>query len=349
MGRVAPILLLVGFLWACDPGSPIPPPTIRCDALVPECDAAESVVCLDPCRARADVAQLSAPAMEGRGTGFAGNEAAAEWIGDRFAALGLEQVPGLGGWRQVFPVHVEGAPSDLAPNVLGVIPGTDPALLHEVVMVGAHLDHLGGTAGGTIYPGADDDASGVAVVLELARAFAQSATRPRRTLLFAAWNAEELGLLGSCYYAEHDPLFPLGDTVAAIAVDMVGQGNERGLDLYGSSARPAPEIIAVARGAARAAGIELAVGAPGVSDGSDHLCFAEQGVPAVQAMTPGPHRGYHSSLDTVDLIGSENLRAALELVFVTAQAYAQGQDAAWAPLAGAPPEATGEPVPRSAP
>lgn len=329
MGRGTPVLLLAGLLWACDPGSPLPPPTIRCDALVPECDAAESVVCLDPCRARADVAQLSAPEMLGRGTGSAGNEAAAELIANRFAALGLEQVPGLAGWRQEFPVELEDAAWPvLVPNVLGIITGTDPALQREVVVIGAHLDHLG-SMGGTIYPGADDDASGVAVVLELARAFAESATRPRRTLLFAAWNAEELGLLGSCYYVEHDPLFALGDTVAAITVDMVGQGNERGLDLFGSSAQPAPEIIAVARGAARAAGIELAIGAPGATDRSDHVCFAEQGVPSVQAMTPGPHRGYHMPTDKVDLIGTENLRAALEIVFVTAQAYARGQEAAW--------------------
>ncbi len=335
MARRASILLLLAAASACDGGSPLPPPTIRCDDPPPGCDAAQDLACLDPCRARADVAQLAAPELEGRGTGTAGNEAAAELIAARFQALGLQQVPALGGWRQEFPVDLGGASPVLVPNVVGVIPGTDPALQGQVVVIGAHLDHLG-VIQGAVYPGADDDASGVAAVMELARAFAASATRPRRTLLFAAWNGEELGLLGSAYYANQQPLFPLDDTVAALSVDMVGQGNERGLEVCGTSWDPVPGVVPVMRGAAAAAGLDLAVDSPCATESSDHTWFSYQGVPAVLTITPEPHSGYHTPADTVDRIGTENLRAALELIFVTVQAYAQGQDAAWAPAAGAP-------------
>jgi len=109
-------------------------------------------------------------------------------------------------------------------NVLAYMPGSDPNLKDEVVIVSAHFDHVG-TQDGEVFNGADDDASGIAGLLEIAEAFAVSPEKPKRSILFAAWNAEERGLLGSRYYVEK-PAFPLEKTVALFQMDMIGRDEE---------------------------------------------------------------------------------------------------------------------------
>jgi Zn-dependent M28 family amino/carboxypeptidase len=117
--------------------------------------------------------------------------------------------------------------------VIGVLPGTDQELSEEVVVIGAHVDHLGkDPVSGGIYYGADDNASGTAVVMELARAFVLGGHKTARTVVFAAWNAEELGLIGSCEHVEN-PSFPISQTVAAWSIDMVGAGDGSGLPFTG--------------------------------------------------------------------------------------------------------------------
>jgi len=115
-----------------------------------------------------------------------------------------------------------------APNVIGIIPGKHPKLKDEYIIIGAHLDHLGVGLDGAVYNGADDNAGGVAVVLETARVLGQNNFRPDRSIVFAAWAGEELGLVGSRYYNKH-PLFPLDKTVVYMNMDMVGTGDK---DLY---------------------------------------------------------------------------------------------------------------------
>ena len=104
--------------------------------------------------------------------------------------------------------------------MIGVLAGSDPKLRDEAVVLGAHLDHLG-RSGDVVFPGADDDASGVSALLEVARAFADLESRPRRTLVFAFWTGEEDGKFGSGHYARH-PLWPLARTVAYVNLDMIG-------------------------------------------------------------------------------------------------------------------------------
>ena len=98
--------------------------------------------------------------------------------------------------------------------------GTDPVLRDHAVVIGAHVDHLG-RSGDTIYPGADDNASGVAALLEMARAFASSPVKPKRSLAFAFWTGEEEGKLGSGYYVRH-PHWPLERTAVYLNLDMIG-------------------------------------------------------------------------------------------------------------------------------
>jgi len=115
-----------------------------------------------------------------------------------------------------------------APNVIGIMPGTDPRLEDEYLIIGGHLDHEGIGIDGFIYNGADDDASGVAVVLEVARALKANNFKPRRTVVFCAWAGEELGLVGSTYYTKN-PVYPLEKTALYMNMDMVGTGDT---DLY---------------------------------------------------------------------------------------------------------------------
>ncbi len=105
-------------------------------------------------------------------------------------------------------------------NIIAVLPGSDPELRDQAVILGAHLDHLG-RVGEIVYPGADDNASGVAALLEIARIFGGLQSRPRRTLVFAFWTGEEEGRFGSGYWVRH-PLWPLASTVTYINIDMIG-------------------------------------------------------------------------------------------------------------------------------
>jgi hypothetical protein len=243
-------------------------------------------------------------------------------------------------------MHVAGSvQTSSISNVLGVVPGVDPVLKGEVVVVGAHLDHMGRLPLRTaFFPGADDNASGAAAVLELARAVASSATRPKRTLLFALWNAEEMGLVGSCHYVHVDPRLPLASTVAAFSVDMVGAGTP-GLELWGGQDHPwMPQLVA--RGAA-ALGLPWSVFSRPALLASDHACFLEEGVPGFLASTPNifEHPDYHTANDVAAGVSPDNLVSAARLLWAGARGLATGESprlAASAALrapATAPPEA----------
>lgn len=124
-------------------------------------------------------------------------------------------------------------------NVVGILPGRDPKLKEEAIVIGAHYDHLGRGGEGSLAPregeihhGADDNASGVAGLLELARIFSSSSQKPRRTIVFIAFSGEEEGLLGSDYYVNH-PLFSLANTVAMINMDMIGRMQDQKLIVGG--------------------------------------------------------------------------------------------------------------------
>ena len=111
-----------------------------------------------------------------------------------------------------------------AVNVIGLLPGRDPKLKDETILVGGHLDHLGIGLNGFIYNGADDNATSAATLLEAARVLVASGFRPSRSVVFCSWAGEEMGLVGSRYYAEH-PLYPLQKTAVYLNIDMVGSGD----------------------------------------------------------------------------------------------------------------------------
>ena len=190
-------------------------------------------------------------------------------------------------------------------NVLGTIPGRDPVLKHDVVILGAHRDHFGNQAG-LLFPGADDNASGTAVLLEIARML-KYGPPPKRTILFASFSGEEQNLLGSTWYVQH-PTHPLANTVAMINVDHVGLGNGT---LTVGVANISKDVAARAAEQAR---LSDAVNLYGFFPGGDHVPFAKAGIPTVAVVTAGPHPHFHQSSDTPDTIQPDRLDIAARFV-----------------------------------
>ncbi len=212
-----------------------------------------------------------------------------------------------------------------ARNVLGVLPGANPDLREQVLILGAHYDHLGVDPDGSLHAGANDDASGVGVLLEIARSWQAAGYVPERTVLFAAWDAEEQGLFGAIEYVRR-PVFPLEETVGMIQLDMVGLAVTGTLSLdagvgYGSGAVRWADSEAISwpragddplrQVSASAALYGVRTEALGWGSGSDHAPFLRAGVPAVLLIWDAaavPY--YHTPGDTLDTLQPERLREA---------------------------------------
>ena len=264
-------------------------------------------------RIAADVAVLASDAMEGRGTGTAGSDSAAAYIARRFGALGLAPLAGTG-FVMPFEAHAAAfahAGQSFAirgRNVVAVVPGTDAALRGRYVVVGAHYDHLGRSPRSALDPqaedairnGADDNASGTAVVLELARRL--KAHPARRTVVLALFDAEELGLLGSREFVEK-PALPLDSIEAMINLDMVGRLRDDRLIVFGTGT--ATELAAIADSAnlpASAGGLQLSKVPDGLGP-SDHASFAGKGIPVLHLFTD-VHEDYHRATDDVERLNA---------------------------------------------
>jgi Peptidase family M28 len=174
---------------------------------------------------------LASDAMRGRGSATTDELAAAKYIASQLKLLKIKPAGDDGGYLQTvkFQRRQRGAP-DAPPkeatttNVVGILRGRDPKLAKETVLLSAHLDHLGigrEVKGDNIYNGADDDASGVTAVLELAGALARG-TRPKRTVVFALFGSEEIGGYGARYFQEHPPV-PIESIVANLEFEMIGR------------------------------------------------------------------------------------------------------------------------------
>ncbi len=216
-----------------------------------------------------------------------------------------------------------GVSSIEVPNILAQIPGADPEIGHEVVIVGAHFDHLG-TDGWSVYNGADDNASGTAVVLELAQLFAEWGAQPARTVLFAGWNAEELGLVGSMYYVI-DPALPMEDTVAHINLDMVGGGEEMGLIDFGGTDAGSEWLYDLL---VTQQDDDFPVTPLGADFNSDHAWFQYAGVPVAFLFTTGAHPEYHTPEDSFDIISGLELEETTRITWDTLRVLAMGEEEA---------------------
>lgn len=212
-------------------------------------------------------------------------------------------------------------------NVLALLPGSDEALADEVVIVGAHLDHLGtgkprGDTPGQdiIYNGADDNASGVAAVLAVARAMARLPERPRRSVLFMTFDAEEIGLVGSRYYVNH-PERPLGKVAAMLNIDMVGRVRGDSLSCFGVGS--AKELKGVVEAAGAGLDLTLRYGESPFMP-SDSMSFALKQVPTI-FFNSGLHTDYHRVTDEASKINYDGLVKAARLVARTALVLANAE------------------------
>ncbi len=258
-----------------------------------------------------DIKFLSDDRLAGRLTGSPGADTAAAYLARRFKAVGLQ--PAAGGWFQRFTIardapvaqhaHVAGLKGS---NVIGLLPGHDPVLRNEAIIVGAHYDHLGlGGFGsldpdstGKVHNGADDNASGAAMLIQIASRLA--VMPPARTVIFIAFSGEELGLLGSSYYVKQ-PIYPLSTTLAMINLDMVGRMRQKRLIVYGS--QTAREFPALLDSLNWHAGLDLKAQGDGYGP-SDQSSFYAAGRPVLHFFTD-LHEDYHRTTDDWQKINVE--------------------------------------------
>jgi hypothetical protein len=239
-------------------------------------------------------------------------------------------------------------------NVVGVIEGSGPHA-DETVVIGGHYDHLGhgGMMSGSlailskdIHNGADDNASGTAMVLELARRLGERHDPPPRRVVFMAFSGEERGLLGSLYYVAH-PLFPLKSTVMMINCDMVGRLNSKNeLTMIGTGTTPGIDQVVSALGRSSGLTIKTVTGMTDGFGGSDHEPFYAKDIPVLFAFT-GLHDDYHRPSDDSNLINYAGMaRIADYLELIALDVIRRPQRPAFVKLAQAasPPHGGGDPA-----
>jgi hypothetical protein len=191
-------------------------------------------------------------------------------------------------------------------NVLAFLPGSDSQKAHEVLVIGAHRDHFGRQAG-LLFPGADDNASGTAVMLEIARAMSEAGAQGKRAILFISFSGEEQGLIGSRLYLER-PIAPIGSTKAMINIDHAGIGDGRltiGVTGFEKS---------LALEAGQTVGLADKLDLYGFFPGGDHVPFKEAGIPTVTVVSGGVHPHFHQPTDTANTINREILHTVARYV-----------------------------------
>jgi peptidase M28-like protein/PDZ domain-containing protein/PA domain-containing protein len=223
----------------------------------------------------------------------------------------------LSGLTAALEIHLEEM-RERAENIVAVLSGGDPKLKNENIVIGAHYDHLGfghfgardPSAAGTIHFGADDNASGTAVLLDVARRFAQLPVKPARTLIFVAFSGEELGLYGSRYFVNRSPF--ILSTKAMINLDMVGRLHGNRLTVFG--ARSGENFSGIVTAAAR----QLDVNVTDSDDvgRSDHLSFYNKRIPVLHFFT-GIHEDYHRASDTWDKLNYDGMARVSDLVMAS--------------------------------
>jgi len=226
---------------------------------------------------------------------------------------GLRAVPGA--------VHLALEKDDKAhaTNVVAVLRGSDPELKHEAVLYSAHMDHVGMRMDGDAFNGADDNASGTAGLMAIAKAFAKARNKPRRSIIFLSVSGEELGLWGSAHYAKN-PTWDVEDIVAGINTDMIGRiGPESGLKEVTVTPsyrhRKFSTLVQDSADVASYLGLEFKKGDK-YYERSDHINFARVGIP-VLFFCNGEHEDYHQVSDHADKLSGDKLQSIARLAYWT--------------------------------
>jgi hypothetical protein len=265
------------------------------------------------------VGALADDTFEGRASGTRGNRAAGIYIIERLKKCGLAG----GGPKQSFYQSF-----NTYHNILALVEGQDPTLKEQTIVISAHYDHVGyGTSRnsygpiGRIHNGADDNASGVAGLLEVAEAVCQLPQKPKRSILFAFWDGEEAGLIGSKYWVEH-PTFPLSRVPIMINADMIGRLRDGNLVVYGT--RTSRDLRRLVSRQNDAGDLLLDFNWDIKSD-SDQYSFCSHDIPYLMVHT-GMHGDYHRPSDDADKINSEGLKQVAQFVFKVLVALADAPE-----------------------
>lgn len=271
--------------------------------------------------------------FEGRNTGEPGQKKAVDYLKNFYIAEGIVSPKGITDYFQKIPSEwlTKNAKVELknSENVLAFIEGSEKP--DEIIVISAHLDHEG-IKNGKIYNGADDDGSGTVAILEIAQAFqmaVKAGKSPKRSILFLHVTGEEKGLLGSRYYTDVAPIFPLANTVCNLNIDMIGRIDDRHktdtnyLYLIGSD-KLSTELHTISETINKKyTDINIDYKYNDINDPnrfyyrSDHYNFAKNNVPVIFYFN-GTHADYHQPSDTPDKINYELLENRTRLIFHTA-------------------------------
>ncbi len=273
------------------------------DYQMPELPAVEPLATLPPRylpeQLQRHVLTLASADMEGRRAGTRGAQRAAAYIAGQFQQLGL-LAPG-GSYVQEWQASVPGEGETTLRNVVALLPGSDPELDDAPAVLGAHFDHLG--AEGGIHFGADDNASGISILLEVAAKLSRSFT-PKRPIAFVAFTAEESGLLGSTRFVEQPPgMLQTSGLFAMVNLDSVGRLEGRPIQVFGADS--AYEWPFMAQGIGFTIGVDSIL-ADSVIASSDHVPFLNHGIPAIHLFA-GSHADYHRPTDTADKLDYQGM------------------------------------------
>lgn len=216
-------------------------------------------------------------------------------------------------------VHAKYTKEQPTMNVVGVLEGSDPKMKNEFLIIGAHLDHVGSQAGEIYAPGANDNSSGSAAVLEIAEAFVKENIRPKRSVIFVLFASEELGLIGSKYFVDHSPV-PLDKIIAMINLDCVGYGDS----LQVGNGKSAPMLWRVAQKQDSLI-TKMMVEGTWNGGGADAGPFHEKGIPAAYFVTTNSYAHLHYMTDTPETLNKTLFVKITNLAFLTALEVANGR------------------------
>jgi len=256
------------------------------------------------------VNKLASKEMMGRGLGSEALDLVANYIAEEFRSSGLTSLTSDGNYFQDWNVKLDGLDKEIrARNVVAFIPGKNPKFKDQSVIVSAHYDHLGlgwpdvrkGNEG-KIHFGADDNASGVSVLLELAHLMAKKGGL-ERSVIFVAFTGEEVDRLGSRYFVNNMPSFPIDKVFAAVNLDTVGRLGTNPLMAFGTGT--ASEWVHIFRGVGFVTGVNIKSLAKDFGS-SDQTSFHEKNIPAVQFFS-GVNSDFHKPTDTIDKIDGAGL------------------------------------------
>lgn len=274
--------------------------------------------------------------MEGRATGTKGQKKAAEFLRTSYKELGIPSPEGIDYFQNIPKSYFKGKGQD-SENVLAFIEGTEYP--DEIIVLSAHYDHIGMDDDGTVFNGADDDASGTMGVLKIAEVFAKAKKEgkgPKRSILFLHVTGEEIGLYGSKYYTEN-PLYPLANTVVDLNIDMIGridkahENDTNYIYLIGSDrlSKELHEVSELVNEKYSQFKLDYTFNEKNDPNRfyyrSDHYNFAKNNVPIIFYFN-GVHDDYHKATDTPDKIEYELLTKRCQLVFYTAWELANRQN-----------------------